>query len=48
MQAKDDSENEDDALESLALLEQRNPYEDAPIRREEQFLIPIWLKEENS
>jgi hypothetical protein len=38
MQANDDNENEDDALEGLALLEQQNPYQGAPIHREEQFL----------
>ncbi|CAL6334494.1 unnamed protein product [Bathycoccus prasinos] len=30
--------NEDNALEGLALLEQQNPYQGAPIHREEQFL----------
>ena len=34
MQANDDSENEDDALEGLALLEQQNPYAGAPIHTE--------------
>ena len=29
--------NEDNALEGLALLEQQNPYQGAPIHREEQF-----------
>ena len=38
MQANDDNENEDDAVEGLALLEQQNPYQGAPIHREEQFL----------
>ena len=37
MQANDDNENEDDAVEGLALLEQQNPYQGAPIHREEQF-----------
>ena len=44
MQANDDNENEDDALEVLALLEQQNPYQGAPIHREEQFLNSIWSK----
>jgi len=44
MQANDDNENEDDALEGLALLEQQNPYQGAPIYREEQFLNSIWSK----
>ena len=37
MQANEDNENADDALEGLALLEQQNPYQGAPIHREEQF-----------
>ena len=37
MQANDDTENEDGALEGLALLEQQNLYAGAPIHREEQF-----------
>ena len=37
MPANDDTENEDDALEGLALLEEQNPYAGAPIHREEQF-----------
>ena len=37
MQANDNNENEDDAVEGLALLEQLNPYQGAPIHREEQF-----------
>jgi len=37
MQANDDNENEDDALEGLALLEQQNLYAGAPIHREEEF-----------
>jgi len=41
MQANDDNENEDDALEGLALLEQQNPYAGTPIHREEQFLNSI-------
>ena len=44
MQANDDNENEDGTLEGLALLEQQNPYEDAPIHREEEFLNSIWSK----
>ena len=32
MQANDDNENDDDALEGLAQLEQQNPYAGAPIR----------------
>ena len=44
MQANDDNENEDDAVEGLALLEQQNPYAGAPIHREEQFLNSIWSK----
>jgi len=34
MQANDDYENEDGALEGLALLEEQNPYAGAPIHRE--------------
>jgi len=34
MQANDDNENEDDALEGLAQLEQQNPYAGAPIHGE--------------
>jgi hypothetical protein len=37
MQANDDNENEDDALEGLAQLNPENPYQGAPIHREEQF-----------
>ena len=37
MQANDDNQNEEDALEGLAQLEQQNPYAGAPIHREEQF-----------
>ena len=48
MQANDDNENEDDALEGLAQLEQQNPYAGAPIHREEQFRDSILVKEENS
>ena len=44
MQANDNNENEDGALEALALLEQQNPYQGAPIHREEQFLNSIWSK----
>ena len=44
MQANDDNENEDDAIEGLAQLEQQNPYQAAPIHREEQFLNSIWSK----
>ncbi|CAL6331552.1 unnamed protein product [Bathycoccus prasinos] len=38
MQANDDNENEDDALEGLAGLNAENPYQGAPIHREEQFI----------
>ena len=38
MQANDDNENEEGALEGLALLNEENPYQGAPIHREEQFL----------
>ena len=38
MQANDDNENEEGALEGLALLNEENPYHGAPIHREEQFL----------
>ena len=48
MQANDDYENEDGALEGLALLEEQNPYAGAPIHREEQFRDSILVKEENS
>ena len=44
MPANDDTENENDDHEGLALLEEQNPYEDAPIHREEQFLNSIWSK----
>jgi len=44
MQANDDNENEDDALEVLALLEQQDPYQGAPIHRQEQFLNSTWSK----
>ena len=44
MQANGDNENEDGALEGLAMLEQQNPYVGAPIHREEQFLNSIWSK----
>ena len=37
MQENDDNQNEEDALEGLAQLEQQNPYAGAPIHREEQF-----------
>jgi len=37
MQANDDNQDEDDALEGLAQLEQQNPYAGAPIHKEEQF-----------
>ena len=46
MQANDDNENEDDALEGLTLLEQQNPYGGAPIHREEQFLKPNLVNSE--
>ena len=38
MQANTDNENEDDAVEGLAQLNPENPYQGAPIHREEQFL----------
>ena len=38
MQAKDDNENEEGAVEGLALLNEENLYQGAPIHREEQFL----------
>jgi hypothetical protein len=44
MQANDDNENEDDAIEGFALLEQQNLYAGAPIHRVEQFLNSIWSK----
>ena len=37
MQANDDNENEEGALEGLALLNEENPYQGAPIHREEHF-----------
>ena len=46
MPANDNNENEDDALEGLALLEEQNPYAGAPIHREEQFRDSILVKEE--
>jgi len=33
MQANDDNENKDDALEGLTMLNEENPYEGAPIHR---------------
>jgi len=39
MQENDDNQDEEDALEGLAQLEQQNPYQGAPIRREEQFRV---------
>jgi len=48
MQANDDNENEDDALERLTLLNEENPYAGAPIHREEQFLNSNLVKEENN
>ena len=48
MQAKDDNENEDDALEGLALLNEENPYQGAPTHREEQFLISNLVQGEKS
>ena len=38
MQANDDNENKDDVLEGLAHFNSENPYQGAPIHREEQFL----------
>ena len=46
MQANDDTEHDDDALEGLALLEEQNPYAGAPIHRKEQFLISNLFEEE--
>ncbi|CAL6333774.1 unnamed protein product [Bathycoccus prasinos] len=37
MQADDDNENEDGAVEGLVDLGLANPYQGAPIHREEQF-----------
>ena len=49
MQANEDNQDEDDALEGLALLEQQNLYEDAPIHRERTISNSnLGLKEENS
>ena len=45
MQGNDDNENEDDALEGLAQLNEENSYQGAPIHREEQFLNPIFGQE---
>jgi hypothetical protein len=49
MQANEDNENENDALEGLALVNEENPY----VRRctntwREQFLNSILVKEEKS
>ena len=38
MQANDDNENEDGAVEGLVDLDEANPYQGAPIHREEEFL----------
>ena len=38
MQANDDNENEDGAVEGLVDLGEANPYQGAPIHREEEFL----------
>ena len=38
MQANDENENENGAIEGLAHLNAENPYQGAPIHREEQFL----------
>ena len=48
MQANDDNENEDNALEGLCLLNEENSYQGAPIHREEQFRVSILVKEEKS
>ena len=48
MQANEDNENEDDALEGLGQLEQQNPYAGAPIHGEEQFINSNLVKEEKS
>ena len=45
MQANNDNENEDNALEGLCLLNEENSYQGAPIH-EEQFLISNLVKEE--
>ena len=46
MQANDNNENEDDALEGLILLEQQNQYAGAPIHREEQLRDSVFGQEE--
>ena len=38
MQANDDNENEDGAVQGLVDLGEANPYQGAPIHREEEFL----------
>jgi hypothetical protein len=48
MPANDDNENEDDAIEGLALLEQQNPYQGAPIHRERRISNSNLVKEEKS
>jgi len=48
MQGNDENENEDDALEGLTLLNEDNPYQGAPIHREERFLNSSLVKEEKS
>ena len=48
MQANDDNQDEDDALEGLAQLEQQNPYAGAPIHTERTISKLHLVKEENS
>jgi len=48
MQANDDNENEDDALEGSALLNEENPYDGAPIHRENNCKNSNLVKEEES
>jgi hypothetical protein len=50
MQANEDNENEDDALEGLGQLEQQNPYAGAPIHTERTISDSnlVKRKEENS
>ena len=48
MQANDDNQDEDDALEGLSLLEQQNPYAGAQIHRERTISKLHLVKEEKS
>jgi len=48
MQANEDNENEDDALEGLGSWSNRIRTQAHQYTQREQFLIPIWLKEENT